>query len=1187
MTSAIIDGNEAAVSVAYRLNELCSIYPITPSSTMAELADEWAALGRKNVYGTKPTVIEMQSEGGAAGTLHGALQGGAMSTTFTASQGLLLMIPNMYKIAGELTSTVFHVAARSLAAQGLSIFGDHQDVMAVRQTGFALLSSASVQEAHDLAAISQLSTLRSRVPFMHFFDGFRTSHELNTLTMLSDDDLRAYVPHELILAHRKRALSPEHPIIRGTAQNPDTYFQSRETVNPFYAEIPGIVSTAMDEFAELTGRRYRLIEYHGDSEAESVIVVMGSGAQTVQQAVAHLNKQGRKVGVVQIRLYRPLPVDALLAAIPTTASRIAVLDRTKEPGAGGEPMFLDVTSALAEAVASGRRERLPRVIGGRYGLSSKEFTPAMVVGIFDELARPEPKPRFTIGITDDVSGLSIGYPDLDVESPETHRAVFYGIGSDGTVGANKNTIKILGSQPGTFAQGYFVYDSKKSGSRTVSHLRFGPEPIAAPYLVKEAGFIGVHHWSILERVDVLRTARRGTVVLLNTPFDADAVFAQLPRQMQQRILDLDLQVWTIDANAVARAAGMGNRTNTVLQTCFFAISNVLPRDEAIQAVKKAIEKTYGRRGADVVAKNHAAVDAAVEHLHKVAIPDAVASDKQRIAPVPDHAPEFVREVTAKMLLDEGDDLPVSALPVDGTYPSATTRYEKRNISDIVAVWDENACIQCGNCAFVCPHAVLRAKYYPESALAGMPDTFQTAELNAAGLPGGRYTLQVYAEDCTGCGLCVEACPVKVVGGNDRKAINLAPVLDREPTKQNVKFFEELPLNQRSRVDFATVRGVQYLEPLFEFSGACTGCGETPYLKLLSQLFGGRTSIANATGCSSIYGGNLPTTPWARNKYGRGPAWSNSLFEDNAEFGLGLRLAADLQTQLARTRLDELRDVIDDEGLVDGILTNDQLHESDLSAQFRAVEELKHVLDGIPGAAAADLRSVADHLMRRSVWIVGGDGWAYDIGSGGLDHVLASGRNVNVLVLDTEVYSNTGGQASKATPMGAVAKFASGGKETISKDLAMQAIAYGNVYVARVAMGADPQQTLKAFREAEAYDGPSLILAYSHCIAHGIDIKKGLDQQYLAVNSGHWPLMRFNPVLRTAGKNPFLLDSPRPRFPLRTYHDNELRFRMLKNANPEAAERMLEFGQAQVERRWRDYEQMAMRGAGDFAMDAKE
>jgi len=1188
MTKSIIDGNEAAASVAYRLNELCSIYPITPSSTMAELADEWAAKGRPNIYGTVPTVVEMQSEGGAAGALHGALQGGALSTTFTSSQGLLLMIPNMYKIAGELTSTVLHVAARSLAAQGLSIFGDHQDVMGVRQTGFALLCSASVQECHDLAAISQMATLRSRVPFLHFFDGFRTSHELNTLEMLTDDDLRALVPEDAIRDHRRRALSPEHPYIRGTAQNPDTYFQSRETVNPFYAATPGIVSGAMDEFAALTGRRYHLVEYAGDPEAERVIVVMGSGAQTVMQTIDHLRARGERVGMVQIRLYRPFPTEDVLAAIPASCTKLAVLDRTKEPGAGGEPLFLDVVSALGEAVGSDRRERMPVVIGGRYGLSSKEFTPGMVQGIFDEMALPAPRARFTVGIVDDVSGTSLPWSaDLDVEDPETLRAVFYGLGSDGTVGANKNTIKILGSQEDTYAQGYFVYDSKKSGSRTVSHLRFGPKPITAPYLVNQAGFIGCHHWSILERVDVLKYARPGTVLLLNSPHSPAEVFGHLPLPMQRRIIDLGIELYAIDANAVARTAGMGNRTNTVLQTCFFAISRVMPRDTAIEAVKASIRKTYLRKGAEVVAKNESAVDTSLEHLHRVEVPAHTVGDAGMLPPVPDFAPDFVKRVTARMLMDEGDDLPVSALPVDGTYPSGTTRYEKRNISDIVAVWDPDACIQCGNCAFVCPHAVLRAKYYPESALEGAPPSFQTAELNAAGLPQSRYTLQVYAEDCTGCGLCVEACPVKPIGfGGSRKAINLAPVLERTAERENVRFFESIPINRRSRVDFANVRGVQYLEPLFEFSGACSGCGETPYLKLLSQLFGGRATVANATGCSSIYGGNLPTTPWSSNKYGRGPAWSNSLFEDNAEFGLGLRLAADLHTELARTRLGELRGELGD-AYVDELLNSPQLYESDLSRQRARVDELKGRLDGMTGPTVADLRSVCDHLLRRSVWIVGGDGWAYDIGSGGLDHVLASGRNINVLVLDTEVYSNTGGQASKATPMGAVAKFASGGKVTNKKDLAMQAIAYGNVYVARVAMGADPQQTLKAFREAESYDGPSLILAYSHCIAHGIDMRKGLDQQYAAVASGHWPLIRYNPVLRAADKNPFLLDSPRPRIPLKQYHDKELRFRMLAASDPVAAERLLAHGQSQVNQRWAEYEEMAMRSASQFAADARK
>ncbi|MFW7415097.1 pyruvate:ferredoxin (flavodoxin) oxidoreductase [Demequina sp. SO4-18] len=1185
--NAILDGNGAAASVAYRLNELCSIYPITPSSTMAELADEWTAKHRTNIYGTVPTVVEMQSEGGAAGALHGALQGGVLSTTFTASQGLLLMIPNMYKIAGELTSTVLHVAARSLAAQGLSIFGDHQDVMAVRQTGFAILASSSVQECHDMAAIAQMATLRSRVPFVHFFDGFRTSHELNSLSTLSDDDLRRLVPEAAVMGHRRRALSPEHPYIRGTAQNPDTYFQSRETVNPFYQATPGMVGDAMDEFAAVTGRRYRLAEYSGDPEADRVIVVMGSGAQTVEQTMEHLRRRGERVGMVHLHLYRPFPVDEVLAAIPTSCTRLAVLDRTKEPGAGGEPLFLDIASALGEAVGTGRRARMPLVIGGRYGLSSKEFTPAMVQGIYDELSLPVPRPRFTVGITDDVSGLSLPYPaDLDIEDPETVRAVFYGLGSDGTVGANKDTIKILGAREGTYAQGYFVYDSKKSGSRTVSHLRFGPMPISAPYLVSKAGFIACHHWSILERVDVLRSARPGTVLLLSSPHPPDELFAHLPAPMQRRIIDLGIEVWTIDAGEVARSAGMGNRINTVLQTCFFGISRVMPRDAAIEAVKESIRTTYARKGAEVVARNEAAVDAALANVHQVPVPSSAVGDVGMIRPVPEAAPEFVRDVTAKMLTGEGDALPVSVLPVDGTYPSGTTKYEKRNISDLIAVWDPDACIQCGNCAFVCPHAVLRAKYYPASALDGAPETFQTAELNAVGLPGSQYTLQVYAEDCTGCGLCVEACPVKPIqAGAGRKAINLEPQADRTAERQNVAFFETIPVNRRSRVDFGTVRGVQYLEPLFEFSGACAGCGETPYLKLLSQLFGGRAMIANATGCSSIYGGNLPTTPWARNKYGRGPAWSNSLFEDNAEFGLGLRLAADLHTDLARRRLHDLRSELGDE-YVNEIRDASQLYESDLSRQRARVEDLKERLDGLSGPMATDLRSVADHLLRRSVWIVGGDGWAYDIGSSGLDHVLASGRNINVLVLDTEVYSNTGGQASKATPLGAVAKFASGGKLTNKKDLAMQAIAYGSVYVARVAMGADKQQTLRAFREAESYDGPSLILAYSHCIAHGIDMRTGLAQQYAAVASGHWPLMRYNPVLRELDQNPFLLDSSRPRIPLKAYHDKELRFRMLRDSDPEAAERLLAHAQEQVHRRWAEYERMAERSASEFAADAR-
>ncbi|GAA1377235.1 pyruvate:ferredoxin (flavodoxin) oxidoreductase [Luteococcus sanguinis] len=1184
----IVDGNEAAVDVAYRLNELCSIYPITPSSTMAELADEWAAHGRQNIFGQVPTVVEMQSEGGAAGAMHGALQAGAMCTTFTASQGLLLMIPNMYKIAGELTSTVFHVAARSLATQGLSIFGDHQDVMAVRQTGVALLSSASVQEAHDMALISQVATMHTRIPFVHFFDGFRTSHELNTLERLSDEVLKSMVSEKLVQEHRARALSPANPFIRGTAQNPDTYFQSRETANLYYEWAPGVVQNVMDGFAARTGRQYNLVEYFGDPEAERIVVIMGSGAETVRETIDHLNAQGRKVGCAQVRLYRPMPTAALLAAIPASVQRIAVLDRTKEPGANGEPLFQDVVTALGESLSKGERSTMPLVTGGRYGLSSKEFTPAMVVAVFDELAKDKPRPRFTIGINDDVTHLSLDYDaSLDIEDPKTLRALFYGLGSDGTVGANKNTIKILGSDPDTYAQGYFVYDSKKSGSRTVSHLRFGPTPIRAPYLVNKAGFIGCHHWSILERVDVLEFARPGTTLLINSPYAADQAWEHLPKSMQTKIIDLGVDVYAIDASSVAREAGLGGRTNTILQTCFFAISGVLPRDEAIDKIKKAITKTYSKKSAEIVAKNHAAVDSALEHLHHVEVPATATSEHDLLAAVPSTAPKFVREVTARMLEGRGDDLPVSALPVDGSYPSGTTKYEKRNISDLIAVWDSESCIQCGNCSFVCPHAVLRAKYYDPSTLEGAPATFASAEIDAAGLPDTRYTLQVYAEDCTGCGLCVEACPVHPIGQPQRKAINLAPVLERTEQKKNVEFFETIPVNDRSRVDFGTVRGTQFLEPLFEFSGACTGCGETPYLKLLTQLFGDRATVANATGCSSIYGGNLPTTPWAKNAAGRGPAWSNSLFEDNAEFGLGMRLAADMHADLARTRLQQLRGEIADDELVDGLLNGPQLLESDLARQAERLNRLLTVLKTLDGPEVADLASVADHLLRRSVWIVGGDGWAYDIGSAGVDHVLASGRNVNVLVLDTEIYSNTGGQSSKSTPLGAVAKFASGGKVTNKKDMALQAIAYGNVYVARVAMGADPQQTLKAFREAEAYDGPSLIIAYSHCISHGIDMRKGLEQQYKAVNSGHWPLIRYNPVIRNDGGNPFLLDSPRPRLSLQEYHQAELRFKMLQRTDPEEAQRLLELAQGQVERRWMEYEQMATAPAEAFAADARK
>ena len=1183
-----LDGNEAAASVAYRLNEVCCIYPITPASPMAELADEWASKKQPNVWGSVPVVVEMQSEGGAAGALHGALQGGALSTTFTASQGLLLMIPDMYKIAGELTPTVFHVAARSLAAQALSIFGDHSDVMAVRQTGFAMLASSSVQEAHDLAAVAQAATLSTRVPFVHFFDGFRTSHELNTIEVLTDDDLRALVPEELTRAHRERALSPERPFIRGTSMNPDVYFQARESSNPFYARIPGLVVEAMDSLAGRTGRHYRLVDYAGHPEAELVVIMMGSGAETARETVVHLAAMGERVGVVTVRLYRPFPTQALLEALPQTASRIAVLDRTKEPGSVGEPLFLDVVGALVEAHASTKRGVMPLVTGGRYGLASKEFTPGMVAGVFDELRQERPRRPFTVGITDDVSGSSLSYDaSLDIEPPDTLRAVFFGLGADGTVGANKNTIKILGDEEDLYAQGYFVYDSKKSGSQTVSHLRFGPRPIRAPYLVDKASFIGCHHFGMLERAEVLSRAAHGATLLLNSPYSASELWDALTRPVQQQIIAKEIQLYVIDASRIAREAGLGERVNTVLQTCFFAISGVLERAEAVARVKAAIAKSYGRQGTAVVEANLRAVDHAVEGLERVEVPQRVSSRTEPAPLVPADAPEFVQKVTATMMAGRGDELAVSMLPPDGTWPSGTAAYEKRKISDLVALWDPELCIQCGNCSFVCPHSVIRSKYHDRSQLAGAPDTFRSMPLLARGLPETGYTLQVYVDDCTGCALCVEACPAVAPGDASRKAINLArlePLAAAE--RENIAFFETLPVAERSRVDFGTVRGTQFLQPLFEFSGACTGCGETPYLKLLSQLFGDRAVIANATGCSSIYGGNLPTTPWTTDADGRGPAWSNSLFEDNAEFGLGFRLAADRHVELARRRLGEMRDELGGE-FVDAILEAPQLSESEFRAQRERVAELEDRLTALDGPSAVDLLSVVDHLVRRSVWIVGGDGWAYDIGFGGLDHVLASGHDVNMLVLDTEVYSNTGGQMSKATPLGAVAKFAAAGKTVEKKDIALQAIAYGNVYVARVAMGADPEQTLRAFREAEAYQGPSLIIAYCHCIAHGIDMRNGLDQQYRAVASGYWPLIRYDPMVRASGGNPFLLDSPRPRLALAGYTGRELRYSTLANSDPAEAERLGGLAQAAVSRRWDIYEEMATRPAHHFPADARK
>jgi pyruvate-ferredoxin/flavodoxin oxidoreductase len=1185
---ATMDGNTAVAHVAYRVNEVCAIFPITPSSTMAELADEWGDAGIKNIWGNIPVVQEMQSEGGAAGAVHGALQAGAMTTTFTASQGLLLMIPNMFKIAGELTSTVFHVAARSVATHALSIFGEHSDVMATRATGFAILGSGSVQEAHDSALIAQAATLRSRVPFVHFFDGFRTSHEVNTLTLLSDDEIRSMIDDELVRMHRARALNPEHPFIRGTAQNPDTFFQGREAVNPFYAATPDTVQAAMDQFAKLTGRKYRLFDYEGPADAERVIVLMGSGAEVARETATALRDAGEKVGVLQVRLFRPFSTTHFLAALPETCRAVAVLERTKEPGGGGEPLYLDVVQALAQAVIQGRRTRLPRMIGGRFGLSSKDFSPAMAKAAFDELKKPEPKNGFTVGINDDVAHTSLAVdPAYSTEPDDVVRAVFYGLGADGTVGANKNSAKIIAEDAGLYAQAYFVYDSHKSGAQTVSHLRFGPRPIRSPYLIASANFIGCHQFHFLKRIDVLRLAAPGATFLLNTAYGPDAVWDYLPRSVQQQIIDKKLKLFVIDANKVAQEVGLKNRTNTVLQTCFFAISGVMPRDQAIKQIKESIRKTYGGKGQEVVQQNFKAVDDTLSRLHPVAVPSRATSGFDRPPPVPANAPEFVRHVTARMFEDRGDEIPVSRIPADGTYPSGTAVWEKRNIADEVPVWRPDLCVQCGQCSFVCPHAVIRAKYYDDAKLEAAPRSFKSAAVNARGYPDVRFSLQFYVEDCTGCGLCIEACPVHSPIEPGIKAINLEPKAPLvEPERANIAFFENLPVNDRARIDFANVRGVQFLEPLFEFSGACGGCGETPYLRLLSQLFGDRMMVANATGCSSIYGANLPVTPWSKNHEGRGPAWSNSLFEDGAEFGLGFRLAADKHLELATARLKTLAPELGD-ALVSAIVTAPQVRESEIRAQRIRVAELKTKLLKLAdrNETARDLLSVVDHLVRRSIWIVGGDGWAYDIGYGGLDHVLATGRNINVLVLDTEVYSNTGGQASKATPLGAIAKFAAAGKRVPRKDLALQAIAYGNVYVAQIAMGANPQQTLQAFREAEAYEGPSLVLAYCHCIAHGFDLRDGMKQQDLATASGYWPLFRYDPAMRQVGENPFRLDSPRPTRPLKDYAYNELRYRALSMTHPAEAEALLRQAQADVTEKYRSYEQFASLDHGPTPSEA--
>jgi pyruvate-ferredoxin/flavodoxin oxidoreductase len=1166
----VIDGNEAAAHVAFKTSEVIAIYPITPSSNMGEWADAWSAAGHKNIWGTVPLVQEMQSEGGAAGAVHGSLQTGALSTTFTASQGLLLMIPNMYKIAGELTSTVFHIAARAIAAQGLSIFGDHQDVMSTRATGWAMLSSASVQEALDMALIAHASTLEARVPFLHFFDGFRTSHEELKIELFEDDDIRAMIGSDHVAAHRQRALTPDRPVMRGTAQNPDVYFQGRETVNPFYNATPGIVQKYMDKLAGIVGRQYRLFEYYGAADAERVIVAMGSGCGAIEEAIDVLNAQGYKVGLVKVRLYRPWSPADLLAAIPATAKTIAVLDRTKEPGSAGEPLYQDVITAITEALMDGTSKfaALPKVIGGRYGLGSKEFTPAMAKGIYDEMAKAQPKNHFAVGIHDDVLGISINYdPNFSTEGADVVRAMFWGLGADGTVGANKNSIKIIGEETDFYAQGYYVYDSKKSGSLTVSHLRFGPRPIKSTYLIDKANFVACHQFVFMEMFPVLDTADHGATFLLNSPYSVTEVWDTLPRTVQKQIIEKEIKFFVIDAAAVAKATGMFPRINTIMQTCFFAISNVLPREEAITKIKESIRKTYSKRGEAVVLKNFAAVDETLANLFEVKVTAAVTSKVDLPPVVSAKAPEFVQKITAEMMANRGNDLPVSAMPVDGTFPTGTTQWEKRNIAMDVPVWETDLCIQCGKCVLVCPHAVIRAKLAGKEELEGAPESFKHMPAKWKEHADKEFVLGFAVEDCTGCSLCVEVCPAKDKTNVSRKAINMQPQLPlRAEGRKNWERFLDLPNLDRTAMGWNNVKNAQLLEPLFEFSGACAGCGETPYVKLVSQLFGDRMVVANATGCSSIYGGNLPTTPWTQNKDGRGPAWSNSLFEDNAEFGLGIRLALDKQTAYAAELVDLLKEQIGAD-LAEAILNADQSGEAGIGSQRARVAELKAKLAGLGTAKAKDLLGVADYLVKKSVWIMGGDGWAYDIGYGGLDHVIASGANVNILVLDTEVYSNTGGQASKSTPRGAVAKFAAGGKPQGKKNLGLIAMSYGNVYVAQIAMGANDAQTIKAIMEAEAYEGPSIIIAYSHCIAHGIDMAKGMVQQKLAVESGHWPLYRFDPRLHAQGKNPLQLEYKGPQIPLKDYIYNETRFRMLVQSNPAAAEKLLGEAQEEVKDRW--------------------